>query len=92
MKIDLEKLVMDCLKSETFAYQLAEIIASQYKEELFDEFGGEIAKEMHNKVETMSQQFVEDFKVEGDVKRLVRKTFDSISKKELLEVLKDESE
>lgn len=92
MKIDLEKLVTDCLKSETFAYQLAEIIASQYGQKLFDEFGDAIAKEMHNRVKTMSQQFVEDFKVEGDVKRLVRKTFDSISKKELLEVLKDESE
>lgn len=90
MNIDLEKLVIDCLKSETFAYQLAEIIASQYKEKLFDEWGDKIAEEMHNRIKTMSKQFVEDFAVESDIKKLVKDTFSDISKQELLEVLRDD--
>jgi len=87
MNIDIEKLIKETLQSETFAYALAERIASEYKQHLFDEFGDKIAKEMDKRVKEISKQFVEDFEVDSDIRYLVEKTFSLVSKEELLKIL-----
>ena len=86
-EIDLEKLVIEQLQSDTFAYALAEAIASKYGEKLFDEFGDDIAEQMHNRVKSMAKKFVDDFSIESDTKGLVKKAFDNISKQELINIL-----
>lgn len=87
MNIDIEKLILEHLKSEAFAYALAEQISQQYKTELFDEFGGKIAEEMHKRVKELTSEFIADFGKSSDIKWAVDKAIANITKKELLDKL-----
>lgn len=85
--MSIEEIVIKHLQSEKFAYAVAEIIAIEYREKLFNEFGDQVAEAMHDHVKKLTEQFIADFEKESDIKRDIKRAFESMSKKELAELL-----
>lgn len=88
---DLNQILIDTLHSSGFADLLAMQIAQSYGERLRDDFGNEVTEKLAKHVEKTIADYIEDYAVQQDIERRVKRAFEGIDKAELLRIIQGET-